>query len=421
MSTTNGKHKKRIGFLHYSLPPAIAGVEMVIRDHARILSTLGYKVYLLGATGKKFRSDITVQLARSFHPKNKNVVEIQNQLTQTVPSEFTVLKNRYRKILQNWIQKNKIETVIVHNVLSRHYNLALTAAIVDLAAEMEHIKFISWVHDASFIDTFYTKLDPSLQTRFPWSLISTMQKHFEYVTVSKTRKEELLQLYGKNKKIQVISNGLDINKMLPLTKQIRLLFKDIHNRQADYVGVIPVRIAQRKNIEYAIEFAKAARDSYGKKIVFIITGATHQQKSNTNSYFDKLKSLINEYKLGDNFIFLYQHRLTNTDLFDIYKLHIRDLYLVTDFLFFPSFGEGFGLPLIEAGFMRMPIFASNLKVFKEVGNGFIQFMNLTDPVETNVSLLLEHLKKNKATLFHKVVLGKYDLEKIVGAQLTPLL
>ncbi len=418
--------KKHIGIVHYTLPPAISGVEMVVRDHARILSNLGFKLYLLGATGKKFRKEIDVRLAKSFDPKNEQVLTTQEDLNKgIVPEHFQLLVRKYEKIIFLWIKKNKIETVIVHNILSRHYNLALTSAIVNLAQQTHHhLKWITWIHDASYIDTFYTKIPQDLKNTFPWNLIAHPQKHITYVAVSKTRKQELLKMYGKWTPINVIPNGLDINKMLPLPRQSRLLFSEMLERSPDYIAAIPVRIAQRKNIEYAISFAKVARDEFHKNFLFVVTGAAHLQNSNTTSYLSFLKNEIAKHQLQKQFIFLYEYKLhtkEKMEKFDINKLNIRDLYLLCDFLFLPSKGEGFGLPLIEAGFIRLPIFASNLPVFKEVGNGYINFIDLNGEVSTNVKMIINYLEKHRSTLFHKQILKQYSLEAIVKNQVAPLL
>ncbi len=209
--------------------------------------------------------------------------------------------------------------------------------------------------------------------------------------------------------------------MLPLPLQTRILFKDIFHKNPDYIGLIPVRIAERKNIEFAIKFAKEARDKFKVKFFFIITGALHLQNPETIHYFKYLKKLIQQDDLTDNFCFLYQFGLSTGEQFDIYKLNIRDLYIISDFLFLPSKGEGFGLPIIEAGFMRIPIFVSELPVFKEVGNGFINTFNLDDDINITVSKTLNYLNRNRATIFHKHILKNFSLEAIVQNKIIDLL
>lgn len=418
------KKKYHIGMVHFTLPPAISGVEMIVRDHARLLDDRGFKIHLLGSRGSSFRKSIELEIARSFDPKSNRVTQIQTQLAKkTIPPDFEKLKTHYVDIITKWLRTNGIQTVIVHNVLSRHYNLALTAALVEVARDTQKdIVWIAWIHDASFIDTKYTNLSPSLTHQYPWNLISSPQKPFQYVTVSNTRKSELMKMYGTpQSRIKVVKNGLDINKMLPLPLQTRELFKHVSMRKPDYVGIIPVRIVERKNIEFAITFAKIAQQQFGKKFIFIVTGAVHQQNKFAVRYYAFLKDRIKKERLQEHFIFLNEFVLKNHRPFNIFGVNVRDLYLISDFLFLPSTGEGFGLPVIEAGFMRIPIFCSNLDVFTEVGNGYIYSFDLMKKPKEIVEYVLYHLKRRKSTLFRKKVLQEYDFETIVDRDIIPLL
>jgi len=45
----------------------------------------------------------------------------------------------------------------------------------------------------------------------------------------------------------------------------------------------------------------------------------------------------------------------------------------------PSVIEGFGLPIIEALFYRLPVLASNIPIYREVGKDFCSYFNLNDP------------------------------------------
>jgi glycosyltransferase involved in cell wall biosynthesis len=47
-------------------------------------------------------------------------------------------------------------------------------------------------------------------------------------------------------------------------------------------------------------------------------------------------------------------------------------------LLFPSFAEGYGLPIIEALMMRLPVVASDLPVFREVGGGIPDYVDPLD-------------------------------------------
>lgn len=48
-------------------------------------------------------------------------------------------------------------------------------------------------------------------------------------------------------------------------------------------------------------------------------------------------------------------------------------------LVFPSYVEGFGLPIVEAMQRQLPVMASDIPIFREVGKDFIAYFDLQDP------------------------------------------
>lgn len=71
-------------------------------------------------------------------------------------------------------------------------------------------------------------------------------------------------------------------------------------------------------------------------------------------------------------------------------------------LLFPSFVEGFGLPIIEGLQYQLPVFASKTDIHQEVGQDKIQYFELDDP-GTLIGLILKHQKagfKNEIDFQH---------------------
>ena len=86
------------------------------------------------------------------------------------------------------------------------------------------------------------------------------------------------------------------------------------------------------------------------------------------------------------------------------KQELESLYLESDLITFPSFHEGFGLPIIEAQASGTPVITSNISPMKEVaGEGAV----LVDPSlkEDIRSAILELLKNDELTkkLVKKVI------------------
>lgn len=67
------------------------------------------------------------------------------------------------------------------------------------------------------------------------------------------------------------------------------------------------------------------------------------------------------------------------------------LYCNAFALVFPTFNEGFGLPLIEAVQRGTPVFASDCEVLKEIGGSFCEYFNPNAPEEL-ITLIQKYLK-----------------------------
>lgn len=123
-----------------------------------------------------------------------------------------------------------------------------------------------------------------------------------------------------------------------------------------------------KNVEILIE---AFRKVNNKKLILV----------GKRDFFSKrIYLLISKYGLADR-ILIYD-TATPSDLKYFYKN--------AEALIFPSFSEGFGLPIIEAAYLNCPIITSNIEVFKEIVPDNKYFF---DP--NNVSELVKIISENR--------------------------
>ncbi len=72
---------------------------------------------------------------------------------------------------------------------------------------------------------------------------------------------------------------------------------------------------------------------------------------------------------------------------DLSDTELGRCYQQSKALVFPSFVEGFGLPLVEAMQRGLPAFASDIAVFREVGGDFLAYFDIGDPASLAQSVL----------------------------------
>jgi mannosylglucosylglycerate synthase len=99
---------------------------------------------------------------------------------------------------------------------------------------------------------------------------------------------------------------------------------------------------------------------------------------------------------------------------------IADLYRVADLLFFPSTQEGFGLPIIEAGLSRLPIFSSKLAPFVEIAGETVSYFETSAAPEEIGRLIVEELAANRQFQLRRQVLENYTWESIFENLIRPL-
>jgi glycosyltransferase involved in cell wall biosynthesis len=236
------------------------------------------------------------------------------------------------------------DAVLIHNVMTMPFDLEWTRELQALAAEHPEIRWINWVHDVAAVNPAYAHLN--WQEPVPPML---------HVAVSEVRRADYARASGLPlESIHVIPNGIDLASVLGLTQRIAALPLG----ERDLVLVHPTRLVRRKNIELGLRVLASLR-SDGCDATYIITGAPDPHQADGLAYHRELKNLVNELDLAEHVLFLGETGpLGDAD--------VRSLYSIADALFFPSTGEGFGLPLLEALAHRLPIFCSNLPVHGEV-------------------------------------------------------
>lgn len=78
------------------------------------------------------------------------------------------------------------------------------------------------------------------------------------------------------------------------------------------------------------------------------------------------------------------HRRLNINLFvwhDLNDLELQYCYKQAKMLLFPSYVEGFGLPIVESLSNGLPVMASDTPIHKEVGQDKIGYFSLEDPLD----------------------------------------
>ncbi|MBL7142207.1 MAG: glycosyltransferase family 4 protein [Candidatus Pacebacteria bacterium] len=211
------------------------------------------------------------------------------------------------------------------------------------------------IHDCAY-DRFFEFENLFSKTYF--KIIYYSAKYFskKIITISNFSKNELIKLYKINpNKIEVICEGVPelpgvsedfIQKTLNKFKIDRPYFLYIGNWRP------------RKNLIGLIKAFKIFREKNNLDFLLVIGGKRDKR-------FLDLEGEIKKNQL--------ERRVILTDI--LTREEVAALYKKAKMLTFPSFYEGFGLPILEAQSLGIPVLTSNISSLPEVGGNSVLYVN----------------------------------------------
>jgi len=206
------------------------------------------------------------------------------------------------------------------------------------------------------------------------------------IAVSKNTKKDLMELYKvPEKKVEVIYEGVNsiFNSSSPLgrgypegagegeNKDISLIRSDVRRTTFSqgekgmlvkpyllFVG----RLEKRKNIEGIIEAYKILREKHNIPHKLVLAGKP-------GYWYDNFKFQISNFKFKNDII----------ELGYISEEKKQELIRSADAFLFPTFYEGFGLPILEAQIQGVPVVTSNVSSLPEVGGESVFYADPHEP------------------------------------------
>lgn len=401
-----------IAILHYSVPPIVGGVESVIAHHARLMTNDGHSVRLIAARGEAMNEHIPLTAIPLADSRHDRVLQVKMELDHgEVTENFKLLRDELVSELETAL--SGIDVLIAHNVCSLNKNLALTAAIHQLHGSKKLPRLILWHHDLAWATPRYL---PELHEGYPWNLLKTDWGRTTHVVVSDLRRDELSELMTLDPvNIHVIPNGVDLNRFYKLEAQTQQLLEQTRLLDAAPILLLPVRVTPRKNIELALRVLAELQKEY-PQAALVVTGPLGPHNANNIKYFNMLTSLRKELgqEAGAHFLAELHDGFLPDEV-------IADFFRVADALFFPSREEGFGIPLIEAAFSRVPAFCADIPPLRKLGLGDATFFSPDEDPQKISALISAHFQTSMPARLAIRARASFRWEAIYRQQIVPLL
>ena len=284
------------------------------------------------------------------------------------------------------IKSNKIDLLHVHYAIPHAYAAYMAKKMLfDIGIE---IPIVTTLHGT---DITLVGSHPFYRPAVTFSI-----NHSDRVTaVSKSLKEDTLNLFDIKKKIDVIPNFIDTEAIATKDKPCkRTLLAEKEEKILTHIS----NFRPLKRIVDVIDIFKGINSKIDSKLMMIGEGP------------EKRKAIryVSDNKLKDKVLFL-----GNSN-------EIDKILCYSDLFLLPSEKESFGLSALEAMAHGVPIISSNAGGIPEVNlngkTGFISNIGDTDSMINNAMSLLSDPQKHK--LFKKqaqLQAKKFDLESVVDS------
>ena len=401
----------KVALLHYSAPPIVGGVESVLGHQAHLMADAGHQVQVIAGRGEQTDPRIPfvqLPLVDSRHPE---VLALKTELDAgRVSSRFAELVDTLTADLTE--ATDDVNVLFAHNICSLNKNLALTAAVKNLASRKD-LRLILWHHDLAWTTPRYRS---ELHEGYPWDLLRQAWPGAKQVTISEMRQRELAELFQIDKvEIEVVPNGIDLAAFHKLENQTHEFVEQLDLFHASPLLLLPVRITPRKNIELALRVcAHLIRLLPDTKLV--VTGPLGPHNPANLKYFERLTALREELNLVNQVGFLAE--LTGGFIPDDV---ISDFYHLADALFLPSLEEGFGIPILEAGLANLPIFCSDIPPLRSLGGSYVNYFSPDEDPEKIAGTIAHYLSSTNLFSMRTKVREQYTWEGIYTRHIAPFL
>jgi glycosyltransferase involved in cell wall biosynthesis len=409
-----------IAILHYSAPPVVGGVEIVFTEHARQLVRAGHSVKVVAGRGGDGGLPDAAQVAiipeiDSEYPAN---LEIGEALARgPAPPAFDALSDRIEATLAEALYRAQI--VMAHNVLSMHFNMPLLAALHRLIGQPGAPRFIAWCHDVSR----YVRPSSGATQRpeYPWDLLRTYLPNVTYVAVSEERRQHLVEVLGcPPENIRVVPNGVDADSLLGLSRVGRHLVETFDLQNADVILLMPVRLTRAKNIEFSLRVTSGLK-SAGLEPRLIITGPPDPHAPDGLEYYQGLLTLRDELGLRGQAVFVFEGTPELGTELRIDLPVVAELYRACDVVLLPSLREGFGIPILEAGMIYRPIYATHIPAVDVIGAETVHLIEPDEPASRVAERIAGWAEQDPTHRLRVRVRRSYTWDGIFRTMIEPLI
>jgi len=298
----------------------------------------------------------TINLLARYYPESKYKLfapRLTDLYKMPASAEIITPKTFFSKLLTSYWRLRQIDELLKCNKIDVFHGLS---HVLPFGIEKTGTPSVVTMHDLIFLryPEYYKRIDRSMYEAI---YRSSCQRATRIIAISNQTKADLIKFFGtKAGKIEVIyqsCNKVFYDKVSEEQKAAVQLKFNLPEKFILSVGTIE----RRKN---QLAILKAVVKEKLEVTVVILGKPTE--------YIDQLNQFINESGISKQVMFL--HNTTTAELQAIYQM--------AEVMVYPSFFEGFGLPVLESQASGCAVITSDISSLPEAGGDGALYINPED-------------------------------------------
>ena len=305
-----------------------------------------------------------------FNPKPSEIFELNGKNTHEVLPSKLLHKTLSSVWRSTWI-KNDLEkmAIDIYHGLSNE---------IPLDIHKTAIKPVVSIHDLIFerYPAQYSRIDVEIYKR---KFIYACDHAEKIIAISEQTKNDIMEFYRTpEQKITVCYQSCNPAFAKPVNENIRQQIKEKYSLPDEYFLYVG-SIIERKNLLGICKALYLLRNDLKIPLVVIGDGTKYKQQ---------VKDFIRQNGLDNNVIFLSENTLAKVASSFLKADDFPAIYQMAIAMIYPSFFEGFGIPVLEALLSRLPVITSNVSSLPEAGGDGAYYVN-----PNNAEEIAEGMKK----------------------------
>lgn len=284
-----------------------------------------------------------------FNPKRSSRYNLQDlNLQEILPAGFphTMFRSAWRS---SWIKKDLLRKKIdVYHGLSHE---------IPIRIKQTGIKSVVTIHDLipERYPEQYSAIDVKIYRK---KFLYACKQADKIIAISEQTRKDIIDFYKiPGEKIEVCYQSCSPVFSIPASEKEKKRIEEKYSLPPEFFLSVG-SVVERKNLLNICKAFFLLRNEMSIPLVIIGEGGKYKQQ---------VKDFILQHDLERQIIFLSEHKKAKTDTGFLSTPDLAVIYQLAIALLYPSFFEGFGIPVLEALWSKLPVITSNVSCLPETG------------------------------------------------------